>query len=239
MAEIWSKFTLVMPTERDYGVMAVIAKMYDRPENWPVLNYAEEEKRIEFDEVLAYEDDVIEFASVLNEHLQTMKMPTPDYREKMNAVVFAIEGTTMYHNSGEQVDYIIERNIDGITIQETENYRFYGSYSFDNYEDFCERVEDDWLDPKALLKEEDFDPECEYAVAYSKIYIDRHPEYGQKKTIDRFKREKEPHSVNEEIIEYFKANGLPYDDKTIEKLSVEDVYAIMAGEYGKENAKSD
>lgn len=45
------------------------------------------------------------------------------------------------------------------------------------------------------------------------------------------------YDVTDEIKEYLCKNNLPYDDDTIANLSVEDVYSIMAGTYGKESSE--
>ena len=38
-------------------------------------------------------------------------------------------------------------------------------------------------DPRKLLPEDEFDPDFEYAVTYSKIYVDETPGYGQERMI--------------------------------------------------------
>ena len=57
------------------------------------------------------------------------------------------------------------------------------------------------------------------------VHVQRHKETG------------EVYSLNDTIIEYLKENNLPYDDKTIEELSVDDVYDILGGTYGKNSDK--
>ena len=48
----------------------------------------------------------------------------------------------------------------------------------------------------------------------------------------------EPVNFNEQIREYLKDKGLPHDDETIGALSVEDVYAIIAGTYAADTANA-
>ncbi len=47
------------------------------------------------------------------------------------------------------------------------------------------------------------------------------------------------YSINDDISAYLDSVGLPSDEEAINALSVEDVYAILAGTYGKETAEED
>ncbi len=47
------------------------------------------------------------------------------------------------------------------------------------------------------------------------------------------------YSINDEIREYLQSIGHPSDDEAINALSVEDVYAILAGVYGKDDSAED
>lgn len=76
--------------------------------------------------------------------------------------------------------------------------------------------------------EVDFDDEGEDVYSYEE-WCDN-PDYGP--VID-LKKKHEVVSLNDVIVEYLKSNNLPHDKDSVDKLSVEDVYDIMAGTFGK------
>ncbi len=231
--EVWSKIKFVMPTEKDYKLMSSLAERIFIDEEaypWVAEQYNAEEKTIEIEQVIAIEDDVVEMVTLI--HKWIAKLPPSDHKEILMGLTFKVEGTTEYYSSGEQTDYIIERNNGEITIQET---GYYGMYHFDNYDGFCETVEEHGIHPQEAVSKEDFDPIFEYTISYNGVYVNDTPPYGPKyPIISKYKRAGEVQEIGDEnFIAYFEENGIPYDNETIENLSVDDLYAILARAYRK------
>ena len=184
MSESLTKFRYVVSNKKDYEIMAVLLKsFFDREDSWPVEQYDEENYTIEFEEVEATEDEVVEMVETYLESVGNIEeSEVRDYILKTN---FTVEGTTRF-DSGEQIGYIIEY-IDGETyIRETDTYYFFGSFSFDSYEDFCDQTRSICKNPSELLSEEEFDSDCEYSVTYNSVYTDEQPEYGKKQLLSEY-----------------------------------------------------
>lgn len=236
MGAVWTNVELRMPTETDYKVVEVfIKKFFDDEAHWPVKDYDKDNLSITIKEVLADEDDVIGFAKVLSKLLceYAASQDDAEFRETIEMVSYAMYGETIFANCGEQIDYIIEKKNKQITVSETEHYTFFGCSFFDDYEEFCEIVESICPDVQEIIDEDEYDSDCEYSVTYTNVYVDETPEYGTPYPIEDYKKFGKIYSTNDEIIAYLKENNLPYDDETIANLSIDDVYAILAGTYGK------
>lgn len=236
MGEVWSRCKMQMTGELDYQIVQlIVSQYYDDDEHWPVEEYAEEAQSIHFEEVLATQDDVVGFARVLTDAIEKVAASFDDAEtaQVIKLTSFAIHGTTEFYNSGECIDYIIKRSDGKITIQETSNYMFLGAGSCEDYEAFCEMAEGMCSDAADQLSEEEFDPDEDYYVTYREVLTDR-PEFKKPYPIERYHEAGKVYSANEMIIAYFEENGIPYDETTLASLTVEDVYAIMAGTYGKE-----
>ena len=180
--EVRTRIAFVMPTEKDYKLMAHLAGlMFVSEDSWTVEQYDEKFRRIEFEEALATEDDAIEMVDIINQWMK--ERPAGETRDILMGIEFKVEGTTTYCSSGEQFDYIIEKKEGKTTIQETEIYYYFGFGYFEDYDEFCETLEGICEDPQKLLPEDEFDPDHDYAVTSSKIYVDETPEYGAKRVI--------------------------------------------------------
>lgn len=236
MGAVWTNVELRMPTETDYKVVEVfIKKFFDDEAHWPVKDYDKDNLSITIKEVLADEDDVIGFAKVLSKLLceYAASQDDAELRETIEMVSYAIYGETLFENCGEQIDYIIEKKNKQITVSETEHYTYFGC-GFDDYEEFCDNVEYICPDVREIIGEDEVDSYIEdFFVTFTNVYFHEKPEYGTPYPIEDYKKFGKVYSTNDEIIAYLKENNLPYDDATIANLSIDDVYAILAGTYGK------
>lgn len=235
MSEVYTNVTIKMPTELDYVTVEFFVKnQFDDEDHWPVESYDKNNLSITIEEVIATKDDVVGFAKVLNEQIcKVASDQKAGIKEKMEKISYSMYGTTTYPDCDEQVDYIIEKKDKETTVKETEHYTFFGSGHFSDYAEFCDNVGEICPNARKLIDEDKFDTDCEYAVTFSKVYVDETPEYGTPYPIEDYDEDGKIYSANDEIIAYLKENNLPYDDETIANLSVDDVYAIMEGTYGK------
>lgn len=197
MAEVWTKIEFIMPTEKDYKLMMCFAKSFDSEDCWPVEEYDEEQKRIEIEEVLATQDEVVELAEILNNQIEGFS--DPNTREICMGLEYQLKGTTEFYNCGEQIDYIIERKNGKTTIRETDNYIYV--CCCEDYDEFCDMTEGYCEGIEELLPEDEFDPDCEYAVTYDKVYVDENPEYGPSYPIEEYMRHGEIFSMLDEYLD--------------------------------------
>ncbi|MBQ3112461.1 MAG: hypothetical protein IJC70_06260 [Firmicutes bacterium] len=103
-----------------------------------------------------------------------------------------------------------------------------GGYTEQDF--IIERNGDKLTMKESFFAHEEYDNDEERADAYEEWLDD--PNYGP--VIDLKNIPDDDDDINEIIIAYLKANGLPHDAAAIAKLSMEDVYAIMAGTFGKD-----
>lgn len=205
--EIWTDIEFKMPTDTDYKIMKLMAEnYYDDDDHWPVEEYNSEERTITIETVLATQDDAVEFATDLLEEIisRLANKASGDVRDAILGLSYEMHAHTD-EGGYTEVDYIIERNGDKLTMKESDF----------SHEDFSEDDEDQ-------------------SDAYEEWSLS--PNYGPEIDLKK-KRTKsnEVENVNDMIVEYLKANNMPCDNEAISKLSVEDVYAIMAGTFGKED----
>ncbi len=140
-----------------------------------------------------------------------------------------------------------------------EDFLFDALGDFDSIGDFFEETDFDefveLLEVECSLTEDEYDEVIEQftGLASESVsdYLDRE-DYAKREeyTYDPVKKEylggKTPtmktgvaYSMNDNIREYLDSIGHPSDDETINSLSVEDVYAILAGTYGKDSDAED
>ena len=210
--EIWTDVEFTMPTNLDYMIMEkILMSSYDNSGHCPVEKCDPEARTITFATACVTQDAAVEVATdMLEKLLNRMK------EGASGKILDAIVGLsyTMHGHTKEggytEIDFIIERNGDKLTMKES----FFSHESFFFNKAFSEEIDKE--------REE----------AYAK-WLDN-PTYGG--VIDLKKKRMRANEVvnaNEMIIEYLKANNLPHDEAAIDRLSVDDVYAIMAGTYGK------
>ena len=203
--EIWTDIEFTMPTDVDYNIMELIAKnFFDDDDHWPVEEYNPEARSIKFESVLATQEEAIEFATDLLEQINERLSKKASESLRQTFENFTYTMQGHTDNGGyTESVYVIERQGDKLTMKES------------------------------CFSHEDFDGDDEVYDSAFEAWSDN-PEYGEEINLkgNRIKTG-EVFSANEMIIEYLKANNLPHDEATIQKLSVDDVYAIMAGTYGK------
>jgi hypothetical protein len=145
-----------------------------------------------------------------------------------------MQGKTIYPNSGEEIDYIIEYKSGRISIRDTGNYTFFTGRFFNSYEEFLEYAKRICTATRELVTEEQFDIDYEYAINRDKIYILDTPEYGEEYSLEDCKEPGKIYSVKDDIIDFLEANDIDYDDDMIDNLTMEDIYAMLDGTYGEE-----
>lgn len=237
--EVDTRMAFVMPTEKDYNLMAKLAELiFVNEDSWTVEEYDQSGRSIEFEEAVATIDDAVEMVEMLDQWM--IDRPASDTRDALMALKFAVKGTSIYTNDGEQCDFIIKREDGRITIQETPNYVFFGFGYFEDYDEFCDELEGICEDPQKLLPEEQFDPDCEYAITWSKIYVDDTPGYdkGYSLKYDPLTKKHireggvipdgEIVDVDDILAKGLEALGMPNDEESIGRMSIEDAYRALA-----------
>jgi hypothetical protein len=190
MSEVLTKFSYKMDDEWSYNIIKkLFVEKMDVDEGWPVEEYNSDNNIIEMEEVMALEGDVVELANKLNNILLKIEAGSEgEVREKIGNLEFILTGTLEATNSGENIAFSIKRENKEITIQETPAYLSFGSAYFGSYDEFCSAVKN-WCDaPSELCSEDEFDPDCEYAVVYNKLYVDEEPEYTIKSSVEEYKK---------------------------------------------------
>ncbi|MCD8379138.1 MAG: hypothetical protein LUC95_02175 [Lachnospiraceae bacterium] len=186
-----------------YSFLKITGKnIYDKPDHWPVEEYDDAEHKIVFETVEALIEDVLEFAGILQNYLlQAIESTEPKegfaHLFKKESLQFVIEGTAEYTSSGENCRFRIELNDGNLTIQESENYIFFGSMYFENYEAFCATKTILCDDLSKLCSKDEFDGDCEYCVTHDKLYADEFPPYGKKIFADKYMKAGEVYSVDD------------------------------------------
>jgi len=203
--EFLTDIEFTMPTDNDYNIMELIAqKFYDDDDHWPVEEYDPSARTIKIESVLATYDEAVDFAADLLE-----KIINHLADKASGEVRSTIEGLT----------YTMHIHTDE------------GGYT--ECDCIIERNGCMLTMKESRFSHEDFDDDDEREEAYEEWIDD--PDYGA--IIDLKKpriKSNEAFDANDMIIEYLKANNLPHDEAAIAKLSMEDVYAIMAGTFGKD-----
>lgn len=204
--ETWTDIEFTMPTDNDYNVMELIAKkFYDDEGHWPVEAYDSESRTIKIESVLATQDEAVEFATEMLEQI-------------INRLAESASGET--HKMIVGLSYIMHGHTDD------------GGYIENDY--IIERKGNKLTMKESSFSHEDYEDDNERLAAYED-WIDS-PNYGLE--LDLKNNCTEPcadEDPNDMIVEYLKSNNFPYDAAAIERLSAEDVYAIMDGTYGKSN----
>ncbi len=217
--EVTTTLTFTMPTDVDYTIMEFIAKhYYDSEEHWPVEQYDAEKRMICIEEVWATKDDAVEFAKLLESIISEVAGdPSDEAHDPIANCSYTMHGHTD-HGGYAEYEYIINRSGDKLTMKES-----CFSHEDFNYDD-CEDDDDcDEIDEKRMEAYEAWldDPDYELEVDLNN---------------GRYIKDHEVITVDDDmIIEYLKANHLPYDQATIDSLSFEDIYAIMDGTFGKDD----
>ena len=196
-------FELTTKEDMYYSILKTIGKeIYDKPDHWPVEAYDDGGHKIIFETVEALIDDVLEFAGILQKYLlQAIESTEPKkefaYLFKKESLQFVIEGTAEYTSSGENCRFRIELNDGSLTIQESENYIFFGSMYFANYEAFSATKTILCDDFSKLCSKDEFDGDCEYCVTHDKLYADEFPPYGKKIFADKYMKAGAVYSVDD------------------------------------------
>lgn len=236
MGEVRTDFSISMSTKTDYELVEIIIKNLFDAEPCQEVVYDKENLWITVDDWLADMDDVVELAKVVRNQLLEVAGEDDRRREICEKVSYDIEGITLYYNCGEMVKFNIEKKDKKIIVRQTDNFREVDWSQFEDYEEFCEELGD-------YVREyvsEDFFNNHRYGYCTctdTDVYVYDTPDYGKPYDIEEHKETGKVYSLNDTIIEYLKENNLPYDDKTIEELSVDDVYDIIGGTYGKNSDK--
>jgi hypothetical protein len=183
MAEVWTKMEIKMATPKGYAAVAkIFEKLLDEEESWPVENYDEENMTIEIEEVLATEDEACELGEILDKQFNGISASQKDEEIKkfFRTLEFKIKGTTEYYSSGETKGFIVERKESGVTIKETELYSSFDRDQFEDYDDFCDRLDELNCNLDEIPSEEEFENAFIFFVTYKKVYINNEPEYIEK-----------------------------------------------------------
>ncbi len=193
MGEVWSNFNYETTGKEEYELLKeLFIKIQEKNKNvWSVEKWEETQYKIQFESVMADEQEIVDLAKVVDGWLNAQaKNYKKSGKEELAAVAksakFKVEGKTEYYNSGERTEYIIERTARGMTIRETPTFV---TVEAEDYEEFCEYVTGDPDEPCELLDEEDFDPENWYAVVDDeKLYVNKTPPYGRKTALENYRK---------------------------------------------------
>ena len=236
MGEVSTNIIMCMSTKTDYELVEIIVKSIFDAEPWVIYDKENLWIAVEDDFLLADVDDIVILAKRVRVHLLEVAGEVDRRREICEKVSYDIEGITLYYNCGEMVKFNIEKKDKKIIVRQTDNFREVDWSQFEDYEEFCEELGD-------YVREyvsEDFFNNHRYGYCTctdTDVYVYDTPDYGKPYDIEEHKETGKVYSLNDIIIEYLKENNLPYDDKTIEELSVDDVYDILGGTYGKNSDK--
>ena len=236
MGEVSTNFIMCMSTKTDYELVEIIVKSIFDAEPWQEVGYNKESLSIVVEDWLASVDDVIELAKVVRDQLLEVAGEDDKRREICEKVSYDIDGITEYFNCGEMAKFNIEKKDKKIIVRRTEGFHEVWLDDFEDYEEFCEKI-GDYV--REYVSEDSFNKNRRNTCTYTDraVYIDDTPDYGKQYVIEEHKETGKVYSFNDTIIEYLKENNLPYDDKTIGELSVDDVYDILGGTYGKNSDK--
>lgn len=125
MSSVETSFTIKTP-QNHYKAMKWLAETrFDDEDHWPVSQYDDENYTLFIDEVDADFDDVVGFAQALDEAVR----PAPS----IAPLEFVMEGTTRFLNSGEAMDFRIERRNQKVYVRHTDNYNEWIHEEDDNY----------------------------------------------------------------------------------------------------------
>ncbi|MBS7181896.1 MAG: hypothetical protein ACLSHN_10180 [Eubacterium sp.] len=236
MGDVRTNFSMCMSTKTDYELVEIIVKSIFDVEPWVIYDKENLWIAVEDDFLLADVDDIVILAKRVRDQLLEVAGEDDKRREICEKVSYDIEGLTTYYNCGEMVEFNIEKKDKKITVRRTDNFREVELDDFEDYEEFCEKI-GDYV--REYVSEDSFNKNRRNFCTYTDraVYIGDTPDYGEPYDIEEHKKTGEVYSFNDTIIEYLKENNLPYDDKTIGELSVDDVYDILGGTYGKNSDK--
>lgn len=225
MSEVWTDIRMKMPSKRDYSlVKTLFERLFDKEDLFHVEEYNDKYHYIQLEEVLDTQEIAIELAKAIDGKLRQLNIEDCS---------FEMYGNTTLENCGEENSFLIERKNNRLTIREMETYTSSDAASYADYEDFCER---EFEDGECTISKEMFDSADRiYDMGNGDIRVEE-PDYGEPRPIDDYAKPGTIEKIdNNEITSYFEENNIPYDDDTIANLSVEDMYAILAGTYGKDD----
>ena len=146
--------------------------------------------------------------------LDAEEFDTEAYEEFLNDCIGGCENIAEFFEDTDYEEFLDMLDAD-CSISEEKYEEIAEQFSDDDYDDFGEFLENNGY---AECQEYVYDP-------VKKEYIGSNNRYMKSNTA---------YSANEEIREYLNSIDRPSDDDTIAALSVEDVYAILAGTYGKD-----
>jgi len=148
----------------------------------------------------------------------------------------------IFHISAEDFDEDSYRDFIDCCVAFTEN----GLNDLD-YEDFCSELEDcvglteeeyaeaiERCSQLGIMSCEEYSESSELGERHEYEYDPVSGECIGAGRVYPFAGQSDPVEINETIRKYLDENGFPCDDADIDALSLEDVYAIIAGTYGKE-----
>ena len=108
MGEVSSKIQISVGTDFDYMILRMYAvKFFDTENHWPVEEYDPARRTIDIESVEADENEVLDFAKLLNFEIRTTANKVtnnPKLRDRLLAWSFVIVGATRHYN-GEAVNY--------------------------------------------------------------------------------------------------------------------------------------
>ncbi len=220
-----TQFSFKMKDHTNYVITKVFANAHNKWDSWPVELFNEDDFTITIEPVDADKDEVIEFVKLLEMECQNLAKAQPELAAYIAKWNYVLEGSTE-DNFGDCVAYRIERSPTKISIQETDPFSFRGSMYYGSYEDFVAEFGE-------LCEEGEFDTDYELAVTSNRVFFDEFPPYGEKKSLDESQKSGSFELTNDDIIAYLEKNKIPYDENTLNNLSINDIYAIMGGTYGK------
>jgi len=151
--------------------------------------------------------------------LDADEFDTEKYEELMGNEISCMENPGEFFEETSYEEFLDLLDAD-CSISEEEYDEIVEQFSEEDYEDFEIFLENN---DYAMCEEYNYDP-------VKKEYI------GSK---NQFMKSNTAYSINDNIREYLDSIGHPSDDAAINALSVEDVYAILAGTYGKEDEDED
>ena len=217
-------FFFQMADQPSYLIMQFLTNGHNQPDSWPVEEFDQDGLRITMEPVDAQQEEVLDFVRLLESEGQQLAASRPELCEFIAQWRYVLEGSTLDEDDL-SVGYRVERTPEGVTIQETAPFSFRGSMYYDSYEEFAEEF-------GALCEEEEFDPDCELYVTEAEVFFDEMPPYGEKRSLEE-EAEEDLSLSQEDIIAYFEKNHIPYTQQTLDSLTAADVYAILAGTFGK------
>ena len=122
MGEVWSKVRLSAPTDIDYKILKMYAvKWFDDENQWPVEEYYDAKRTIEIEEALADENEVLDFAKVLNHQIRSLAAKVSGnakLKERLLNWRFELNGETEHYNGGTVNEYVISRRDNHLYISE-------------------------------------------------------------------------------------------------------------------------